>query len=203
MMTNDTATENRLRRGHLVVIVGASGAGKDTLIAYARNRLDLHEDVYFVRRVITRARDCGGEDHDAVSRAEFDRMSEAGRFAVNWQAHGLHYGIPSEAQDRIALGKLVIANGSREALPRFRAVFPSLTVVNITARPEILATRLEKRGRETHAEVLQRLKRRAVLLPVDDGIVTIDNSGSIDDAGTALVNVLARFLPIQDEPKQT
>lgn len=184
------------RVGHMVVVVGPSGAGKDTLMAYAARHLAGCEDVVFVRRVITRDGDAGGEDHDAVSETEFNRMAEGRGFAVSWEAHGLRYGIPSQTLQQIANGQLVIANGSRSALPRFKAVFPAMTVINVTARPEVLAERLEARGRETREEILRRLERSSLALDGDYHVVTIDNSGTLEDAGNALVEALSNYLAI-------
>lgn len=182
--------------GHMVVVVGPSGAGKDTLMAYAASHLNGRQDIAFVRRVITRDGNAGGEDHDAVSKAEFHHMAESGSFAVSWEAHGLRYGIPSRTLMQIANGQLVIANGSRSALPRFKAAFPAMTVINVTARPEVLAERLEARGRETREEILRRLERSSPTLDGDYDVVTIDNSGTLEDAGNALVEALSNYLAI-------
>ncbi|MGO8557602.1 phosphonate metabolism protein/1,5-bisphosphokinase (PRPP-forming) PhnN, partial [Rhizobium ruizarguesonis] len=46
----------------MVVVVGPSGAGKETLMNLAARRFKGRDDVNFVRRVITRHRDAGGED---------------------------------------------------------------------------------------------------------------------------------------------
>jgi len=43
-----------IRNGAFVAVVGPSGAGKDTLIAHARDALAGEPQVEFVRRVITR-----------------------------------------------------------------------------------------------------------------------------------------------------
>ncbi len=178
----------------MVAVVGPSGAGKDTLMAHAARFFEGREDVVFVRRVITRDAAAGGEDHDGVSEAEFEALEKAGRFAVSWGAHGLRYGIPDETRDAVADGRLVIANGSRSALNRFRAAFPSLVVINVTASLDVLAARLEARGRESREEILRRLQRSS--LSIEDGykVVTIDNSGSIEEAGKAMVDALSGCL---------
>lgn len=174
----------------MVAVVGPSGAGKDTLMAYAARFLEGRDDVVFVRRVITRNAAAGGEDHDGVSEAEFEALEQAGRFAVSWDAHGLRYGIPVETKEAIAKGQLVVANGSRSALSRFKETYPSLVVINITASLDVLAARLEARGRETREEILRRLERSSLTVTGDYHVVTIDNSGSIEDAGRALVEAL-------------
>src|SRR6516165_1390213 len=93
----------------LVLVVGPSGAGKDTLIEAARLALADDPRFRFVRRVITRPADAGGEAHEAVSEAEF----AARDFTLQWQAHGLRYGIPAAVIDDVGLEQVVVANVSR------------------------------------------------------------------------------------------
>lgn len=174
----------------MVAVVGPSGAGKDTLMAYAARFFEGRDDIVFVRRIITRDAAAGGEDHDGVSEAEFAALEKTDRFAVSWGAHGLRYGIPVETKQAVAKGRLVVANGSRSALARFKDVYPSLVVINITASLDVLAARLEARGRETREEILRRLERSSLAVTGDYQVMTIDNSGSLEDAGRALVDAL-------------
>jgi len=176
--------------GTLVAVVGPSGAGKDTLMAIAVAHFADHDDVHFVQRVITRACDAGGEDHKSVSEAEFEDLRAGGGFAVDWDAHGLRYGIPAAVHEKLSLGHLVIANGSRSVLGHFKQAFRTLQVINITARPEILASRLEARGRESREDILKRLARGSLEIRGDYDVVTIDNSGAVADAGHALIVAL-------------
>lgn len=180
--------------GRMAVVVGPSGAGKDTLMAYAARQLASRSDIVFTRRVITRDGSAGGEDHEAVSQADFEALERAGRFAVSWQAHGLSYGIPAKAAAAVAEGRLVVANGSRSALSRFRLVFPALTVINVTASREVLAARLLSRGRETPEEIARRLDRGSLAVSGEYDVITIDNSGTLDAAGAAMVAALSRCL---------
>src|SRR6478736_7831953 len=93
----------------LVLVVGPSGAGKDTLLGMAHRALIKEPRVRFVRRIITRLAEAGHEDHEAVTEAEF-----AGRdYALRWQAHGLSYGIPLDIAGDLARGHVVVANVSR------------------------------------------------------------------------------------------
>jgi len=194
METGPTETGSQAG-GCMVAVVGPSGAGKDTLMAHAARFFEGRDDVLFVRRIITRDADAGGEDHDGVSEAEFDALEKAGRFAVSWGAHGLHYGIPAETKQAVAEGLLVVANGSRSALPHFKAAYPSLVVINVTASPDILANRLEARGRETREEILHRLERSSLAVSGDYRVVTIDNSGSLEAAARAMIEALQNCIP--------
>lgn len=176
--------------GTMVAVVGPSGAGKDSLLRIAMEHFAGRPDVHFVQRVITRPADAGGEAHLGVSQADFDMMRTQGAFAVDWDAHDLSYGIPASVHEKLALGHLVIANGSRSALPDWARAFPSLLVVNITASPEVLAERLVARGRESREDILRRLNRGSLKVEGDYPVVEIDNSGALADAGARLIAVL-------------
>lgn len=176
--------------GRLFVVVGASGVGKDSLMDYARGRLGNSGHVRFVRRVITRPADSGGETHDAMTEEAFLDLERRGGFAVSWHAHGLHYGIPAAVKDLVGSGGTAVANGSRHALPLFAAAFPAMTVISVTARPEVLAERLRRRGRESEAEIQNRLQRMDADYGEFGEIVCIDNSGTLEIAGEKLVALL-------------
>ena len=148
----------------LVAVVGPSGAGKDTLLAGARMRIGPDARFRFVRRAITRPAEAGGEDHDALDRDAFFRRRDAGDFALWWEAHGLLYGIPRDIETDLAAGRCVVANLSRRALPEAAARY-GLLVLEITAPPAVLATRLAARGREDPDAVAARLAREAPLPP--------------------------------------
>ncbi|MGE3917845.1 MAG: hypothetical protein AB7F78_19290 [Hyphomicrobiaceae bacterium] len=105
-MSRDPSTDNGdCEPGCLVVVVGPSGAGKDTLIRGAQVRLADDPRVRFVRRAITRPVD-GSEDHESVSEADFEARYCAGEFALSWMAHGLSYGVPVEALRQVHDGRI-------------------------------------------------------------------------------------------------
>ncbi|MEI4485716.1 phosphonate metabolism protein/1,5-bisphosphokinase (PRPP-forming) PhnN [Frigidibacter sp. MR17.14] len=171
-------------------IVGPSGAGKDTLIAaLVAARPGLH----VVRRVITRPESAGGEPFEGVTEAEFARRRAAGGFALDWQAHGLRYGIPAATSGAVAEGRTVLFNGSRAMLAEAARVFPGLRVLVVTAPAAVLAERLAARGRESRADIAARLAR-AGAYPLPEGlpVVTIDNGGALQ---AAVAEALAALEP--------
>jgi ribose 1,5-bisphosphokinase len=179
-----------IRGGTVVAVVGPSGAGKDTVIAYARRALAGDERVHFVRRVVTRPSDASLEDHASLDEAAFETARAEGAFAVNWSAHGLHYALPAELDEHVRRGRIAIANLSRGAIPALRQRYGSVLVVQITASRETLARRLAARGRETESEVLARLARD----PGHEGglgdATVIDNSNAPEDAGEAFLAIV-------------
>lgn len=160
----------------LVLVVGPSGAGKDTLIAAARAELGTDPRFVFARRVVTRPAIAAVEDHDSLTPAAFETADRAGGFVLSWAAHGLRYGLPASLADAIAAGRIVVANGSRGMIAAARERFPQTAVVLIEASPAIRAARLAGRGREGAAEIEARL-RREVEMPLA-GAIRIDNSGT-------------------------
>ncbi|GAB4277042.1 MAG: phosphonate metabolism protein/1,5-bisphosphokinase (PRPP-forming) PhnN [Pararhodobacter sp.] len=177
--------------GRLFLIVGPSGAGKDTVIAGAMAQMAPEDDVILARRIITRPLHPGGaENHVPVTPEAFARLRAAGAFALDWESHGLHYGIGLEVRSWLAAGMTVIANGSRGALPQARAAFgPALVAIEITARPETLAARLAARGRESAAGIAARLRRSDSLPPVPVDL-TIPNDDTPDIAAGRLLAAL-------------
>src|SRR3546814_6344181 len=81
-------------KGHLILVVGPSGAGKDSLIDAARDALAGRPEFDFPRRIITRSSDPDSEEHDTLSEADFARQRDAGAFFLHWSQHGLRYALP-------------------------------------------------------------------------------------------------------------
>ena len=179
-----------VRAGLLVYVIGPSGAGKDSIIAYARQRLGADRHV-FARRYITRPADSGGEDHIAITQADFDRDCAAGRFALSWRGNGHGYGVGVEIDLWLGSGRHVILNGSRgylsDAVARYRSLLPVL----ITIDPAVLRQRLAARGRETSAEIEARIRRATELDAIDhSGLAVIANNGPLAEAGETFIALL-------------
>ena len=157
----------------LIVVVGASGVGKDSVLRAWSARLD-DATLHFARRTITRPPDAH-EGHDAVSPEAFEALRRGGALATWWQAHGLDYGLALTELQGLARGGWVVVNGSRAHLPALRRQAPRARVVEIVASPSVQAMRLAARGREDAQGQHGRLARQvdatvgAALVIVNDG----------------------------------
>lgn len=163
-------------------VVGPSGAGKDSLIDALRLSMGEDGPVRFVRRSITRPADAGGEAHEALSEIEFESRVQAGQFALHWRAHGLSYGVPKDIDATLASGKSVLVNLSRSVIDQVRERYANRKILIVTASPEVLASRLAARGRESAADVEARLRRASLDMPKGGDVVTILNDGSLADS---------------------
>ena len=173
--------------GRLVLVVGPSGAGKDTLLALAQAAC-ADERVVFARRVVTREAS-SSEDNEQVSPEEFRLALMRGDFAMHWQAHGHCYGLPRAIDDDIRAGCTVVANVSRTVVEAIRHAYADVTVVSIMAPPEVLAERLAARARSSDGQLADRL-HRAVDGAAAAPDVTINNVGSAEHHAHELVRTI-------------
>lgn len=180
--------------GRLIYLIGPSGSGKDSLLDAARARL-AERGCCIVRRVITRSAEAVGEAAQGVSPEQFAAMQADGAFALSWQANGLSYGIPTVIDEWLAAGRDVLVNGSRAHLAHARARYPALRVLQLTVDQAVLRQRLIARGRESLAEIEERLARNArftteVISGNASGLFVLDNSGPLAESVERLMQTL-------------
>ena len=182
--------------GAFVAVVGASGAGKDALLSYARERAGTF--ARFPRRAITRPPG-PGEDHDPVTEDQFATARGRGAFAVYWRAHGLCYGLPASVDAEVRGGLVVVANVSRSVIDELDARYQRVVVVHVTVPEEVRAQRLRARRREPELGIGQRLARPDPA-PGHRVDAVIQNDGSLAEGGTQLLRVIrdAARRPVTD-----
>ena len=185
-----TPSADGLEAGRLVLVVGPSGVGVDTLIDAARREYGSNPRYHFVRRTITRPAGSVGEDHDPIDIDAFRRRRDEGDFALTWEAHGLGYGIPLSIEDNLRAEQTVVVNASRTVIEEARVRYPRLTVASITASPHVLAQRLAGRKRESADEIERRLKRAGLGFPDGGDVVTINNDGALEESVKLFLELL-------------
>ncbi|WP_306151790.1 phosphonate metabolism protein/1,5-bisphosphokinase (PRPP-forming) PhnN [Roseovarius sp. MMSF_3281] len=175
-------------QGRLIGVVGPSGVGKDTVM---RALSEARPGLRLVRRVITRAGSAVGEDCDVVTPQEFEVRREVGAFALHWQAHGMSYGVTQAIGGQLAEGHDLLVNLSRSVLARAQAGFPGFVTLLLTASEDVLRARLMQRGRESEAEVEDRLARRDFALPEGlERVIEVHNDGDLDGTVNAALAAL-------------
>lgn len=176
----------------LIYVVGPSGAGKDSLLAWLGAHWTGPGQLHVARRTITRPVQAGGEAHEPVTQAEFDGLLANGCFALHWAANGMAYGI-RHAELAQTAGSCVCVNGSREHLADALVQLPGLRVLHVTAPLDVLSRRLHARGREAAAQMASRLVRSPPLPAIDSAsLCEVCNDGPLEKAGS---QALAWLLP--------
>lgn len=173
--------------GGWIFVCGPSGAGKDSVIASARQALSGRQDIVFARRMVTRPAQ-QGSDHDPVEEADFLAVLQAGGLSWHWRAHGFYYGISRHYADEVEAGRSVVVNGSREHVNSL-APSPGLRVVQVTADQTQLADRLARRGRDASHAVSERLARNTRFTGMQADCVIV-NDGELAAAGRRLADYL-------------
>ena len=173
--------------GRLILVVGPSGAGKDTLIDLARAACAGDDGVVFPRRVVTREAS-SFEDNEPIGLEAFHQARSRNEFAVHWEAHGHGYGLRRAIDDDIRAHRTVVANVSRTVIDAMRSTYAHVVVVSITAPPEILSQRLAARARGSDGQLADRLGRAVDGAAAAD--VIISNVGRADDHARQLVRII-------------
>ena len=175
--------------GRLVLVVGPSGAGKDTLIARAREACRDDASVVFPRRIVTRPPSIF-EDNEFMSDSAFEQAAARGAFAFWWSAHGHLYGIPLAIDFDIEAGRTVVFNVSRTIVAAVRQRYAHVVTVLVTAPREILGSRLAARDRASDGRIADRMSRGE---PAGGNVradVIIDNVGEPESGARKLLDAV-------------
>src|SRR5207253_6163356 len=116
--------------GRLILVVGPSGAGKDTLLGLAKAACADDGKIVFPRRVITRE-SSASEDNEEVSAGTFEAALARDEYAMHWEAHGHRYALSRAIDDEIRGGHTVVANVSRTIIPAMRRAYADVTAISI------------------------------------------------------------------------
>ena len=179
------------KNGVLILIVGPSGAGKDTLLNAAKKRFSNNTRFVFPKRLITRS-DQTGEDHIPVSFEEFSELEISDSLFFSWEAHGLQYGITNDVREKLEAGSLILLNMSRRLISEAKERWPHTVVIEVHVEQDKLLQRLQARGREDIEAIQSRLARDVKIRPEDVDHV-IDNSGELDAAIKGFLRVLEEY----------
>jgi len=184
--------------GQLFYLMGASGAGKDSLIRYAQQYFTKSKLIRFAKRYITRPTNPESDyTHHDIEPMEFKQLLKKNYFAMHWNRHGYQYGISREIDIWLKEGKGVVINGSRQYYLKARKHYPKLHAVLVQADREILHKRLLTRQRDLPENIEKRMQWAEDKINFKDQnqnklFTIINNNGSLKIAGEKFLNILQK-----------
>lgn len=168
----------------LILIVGASGVGKDTLLKELKKYLSAN----FIKRYITRQPDIN-ESNYYVSKEAFKVLENSAYFISSWSAHNNFYGI---SKNSIKEG-LNIISVSRAVIKNFEDIFEEVYTINITLNKKILKQRLLNRKRESLNEIENRLNRDYKIINAKN-LIEFENNKEVNESTKELKNLIEAIL---------
>jgi len=199
-MTNQSPHRSKMS-GALILVVGPSGSGKDSLIGRAERSAQAQCTIYFPRRMITRQALASAEDHDTMTIEEFNQAYAEGAFALNWQAHGLSYGIRRDILDALAAGHRVIVNVSRGVIRAAEALgFPVIIGGRSCAVQSFWLSVSRHAGRQSKGDILSQLKRDAPIQYETAKYVEVRNETTLEEARARFIAAIQTLGVSADQP---
>lgn len=183
------------REGILFVLVGPSGAGKNTLMKRVQEQV---EDLQQLATVTTRTKREGemeGREHHFISGGEFQKLIDTDAL-VEWQRVHLNdlYGTPRQTVDNaLNASRDLIADIECLGAAKLREAYRENTVLIFVtpSRLDILAERILHRGNITPEALVNRLERakfEMLFAPECDYLVLNDE---VDPATEQLLQIIA------------
>jgi ribose 1,5-bisphosphokinase len=182
--------------GQLYCVIGGAGVNADRLLAHARRRIAADHPIIFAHRYVTSSLPVIANRNVALSAAEFELRRRHGLFVLDWESHGLRYGIGNEVNYWLARGLCVAVSAARAVVGRALELYPDSTVIWAgsdgigTARTDALAnaalgaTSLARRSAHAGLEALVPAYRAVHI-----------GDGPIAALGERLVSVLVSGAP--------
>src|SRR4051812_3439887 len=180
--------------GRLVVISGASGSGKSTIVSGLLARQDIRARVSVSA---TTRRPRPGEVPDVsyyfLPRERFEADRAAGAFLETAEVHGHLYGTPAgPVQDALADGVCVLLVIDVQGAMTVRERVPDALLIFIQApSPDLLEARLRARGTDDEATIRRRLNNARGELALSDRydyqIVNDDLDRAVADLAEILI----------------
>jgi guanylate kinase len=177
---------NFVRQPLLVVISGAAGVGKDSLIQRMKERGCPFHFVVTATDRPPRPGEVHGIDYFFISTEAFTRMIEQDELLEHAVVYGQHKGVPrQQVREAIASGKDVVMRVDVQGVATIRRIAPEAISIFLTASSEEeLERRLQSRGTDSLEQLQKRIaiaREEMKRLPEFDYVV-INHDGALDRA---------------------
>ena len=200
----DAPAGDQAGNGRLFILSAPSGAGKSTLCKAALARIpELRYSISYT----TRAPRSGERDHVAyhfISREQFIRGIDAGRWAEWAKVHGHYYGTCAEfIKKQMASGHDILLDidvqGTLQIIKRFAE---SITIFIMPPSSQVLENRLRSRGSDSREEINRRIKNAAAEMASRDLYRHVLINDRLEIAIEELVALIASYRRSSGQPRR-
>ncbi|MFX1572452.1 MAG: phosphonate metabolism protein/1,5-bisphosphokinase (PRPP-forming) PhnN [Promethearchaeota archaeon] len=180
--------------GILFLVVGNSGAGKDSIISGLINQYPSNlKKIYAPKRYITRP-PSETEKNFSISTLDFKQMEKRGKFAFKWHIYSLDYGIPIDIENWLKKGHPVIINVSRTIVKEAKEKYKNVKVIFIYVPFDLTYIRIKDRKRESKKLLNERIERARNNQTFPEADFIVDNSGKLYDAINQLLDYIIKIV---------
>jgi phosphonate metabolism protein PhnN/1,5-bisphosphokinase (PRPP-forming) len=172
------------------LIIGNSGAGKDSVIEEVERRFPPHyKKLMLPKRVITR-KNSDTEKFESVDTETFHKLRKSGEFILEWESYEHFYGIRREVLDWLDADHPVLLNISRQVVQTAREKIPDAMVIFIRVPLDVTADRIIDRGRESYKEVLDRVVRAQEHQDSEEADFVVNNVGNLGETSQKVLEYI-------------
>ena len=177
-----------MSKGNIIVVSGASGVGKSTVL---KKVMEIRDDLIFSVSATTREPRPGevnGVDYDFITQEKFDEMERNGEFAECDNHFMKSYGTPvAQLMEKLSRGNAVLDIDPKGAM-QIKAKYPDAILIFIQPPSwEALEARLRSRADTDEVQVRKRLDRARWEC---DQAPTYDHEVVNDEIDTCVAEVL-------------
>lgn len=154
------------KKGHLFIISGPSGSGKTTLtvcaLEYLKKNYSIKQAITYTTRA-ARAGEVNGYDYYFITEQEFKNKIDKNDF-LEWSTwYGAYYGTSIKLQHDLLKGTSYIIILDRQGAKSLKRLLTDAHTIWIQpASLELLKERLTIRGKNTAAEVEERIEKACI-----------------------------------------
>ena len=188
------------RKGHLFIVSAPSGAGKTTLCQAVLDRFQdiLYSVSYTTRK--PRINEKMGVDYHFITKEEFIKGIENGKWAEWAQVHGNFYGTSVEFINKgLSTGRDILVDidvqGTMQILKKYAG---AVTFFIMPPSLEVLKKRLESRGTEDADSIAKRIQTGKEEMVQKSVYLHVIVNDSLSEAISELVSIIENYrIPIK------
>lgn len=184
-------------RGHLFIVTGPSGAGKDSVINAVKDKGFALGQVVTTSTRIMRPDESEGEPYYFVTKDQF-QAKVAAQEMIEWaEVYGNFYGCTrQEVENKLAQHAVVIVKVDPQGARAYKALLPeAVTIFIMPPSYEYLEKRLINRETDTPAVIRQRLEtaQRELENLLDWDFLVVNEDGKLSEAAEEVIEIIKKF----------